>query len=136
MGWKPNIFKHFNWKSHNRLSLLDFVESLLAFVHSSCQGLMLNSHLNLCLPSCPGIFYFSNIQQLAWIFQLLRGLKVWFPLSVHWHSCHTWVPHFLIPQQKSVNLIIGFTLSMSCPKDHSTMLHVVQCLKTVASSFL
>lgn len=100
MGWKPNIFKHFNWKSHNKLSLLDFVESLLAFVHSSCQGLMLNSHLNLCLPSCPGIFYFSNIQELAWIFQLLRGLKVWFLLSVHWHPCHAWVPHFLIPQQK------------------------------------
>lgn len=63
MGWKPNIFKHFNWKSHNRLSLLDFVESLLTLVHSSCQGLMLTSHLNLCLPLCPEIFYFSSIQE-------------------------------------------------------------------------
>lgn len=135
-GWTRNqISPSTSIHTVSQRVILNYVESLLAYVHPSCLPRTHDKFsFKLLFSLMPQPSFFSSI--LSYIFQLLRGLKIWPLLSVHWHHCHAWVPHFLILKQKASELDHWVhCVYFLCLKHHSVVLYVVWCLKAVTSSF-
>lgn len=100
-GWARNqISPSTSIHTVSQQVILNFVESLLACVYPSCLP---RTHdklpFKLLSSLMPQPSFFSSI--LSYIFQLLRGLRIWPLLSGRWHHCHASVPPLPHPKTES-----------------------------------